>query len=61
MRKPVFCQCKKTKTDNQLMSTTFSRKKNLPELKFLFSAHCPMLVNNPMKFHHDILNAFLSY
>ena len=43
------------------MSTTFSRKKNLPELKFLCSAHCPMLVNNPMKFHHDILNAFLSY
>ena len=35
------------------MSTTFSRKKNLPELKFLCSAHCPMLVNNPMKFHHD--------
>ena len=38
------------------MSTTFSRKKNLPELKFLCSAHSPMLVNNPMKF--DILNAF---
>ena len=44
------------------MSITFSRKKNLPELKFLCSAHCPMLVNNnPMKFLHDILNAFLSY
>ena len=29
-----------------------------PELRFLCSARRLMLVSNPMKFHHDILNGF---
>ena len=29
-----------------------------PELRFLCSARCLMLVNIPVKFHRDILNGF---
>ena len=31
------------------------------ELRFLHSAHCPMLINISMKLHEDILKQFGSY
>ena len=41
-----------------LFQRVITRKKCNPELQFLCSAHCLMLVHIPMKFHHGVFNGF---
>ena len=50
-----------TKSQNLLLSNSkgrISKNIHIAELRFLFSTHCPILVNNFMKFHEEILKVF---